>query len=113
MTTYELKQTVLSDINEMVWDNQSDKRPVRITTYWNSHGKLVPFKFDDLPQCTTIRNKSIKIWKSTRIVAYDDLAPTTFHDFVLYIDDKRINGTVNHMNTTDKCVYIKLVCGWG
>ena len=87
---------------------------VKVSYYWDSHGKLVSWDVDGKHTQTFNGNAEIKKTELVREWTYGGRQNEEYWD--LFVNDKKIdNGDVQSYsyNPNTNTMSIKMICGWG
>lgn len=108
-------QTVNLNIKNKKQDVILDKHvdQLNIATYWDSHGQKIPFPGRNNKNTERIRDCNVKIIRSTYDIVWDPTKTSSYEDWLLEVDDKKIPGDVLSFGGSTASLRIKLCVGEG
>lgn len=110
--TINLGARVTEDSRETLIDNEMFDEVV-ISTYWNAHGKSIPWEGDDGKKSRSFKNVKVLLERVTKTYHFKHSGDSSFDMLEASINGEKITGEVTSCKGNKKRLAIKACVGAG
>lgn len=110
--TIELDMNVTEDSRETVINNEKFDEVV-VSTYWDSHGRSIPWEGDDGKKTRSFKNANVTLERITRTYHFKYSGDSTFTEMEVSINGKKFNGEITSCRGNKQRLTIKACVGAG
>ena len=110
--TIKLDTRVTEDSRETLIDNEMINEVV-ISTYWNAHGKSIPWEGDDGKKSRSFKNVKVLLERVTKTYHFKHSSDSSFDMLEVSINGEKFTGEVTSCKGNKKRLVIKACVGAG
>ena len=110
--TIKLDARVTEDTRETLIDNEMIDEVV-ISTYWNAHGKSIPWEGDDGKKSRSFKNVKVLLERVTKTYHFKHSSDSSFDMLEVSINGEKFAGEVTSCKGNKKRLVIKACVGAG
>ena len=110
--TLKLDTRVTEDSRETLIDNEMINEVV-ISTYWNAHGKSIPWEGDDGKKSRSFKNVKVLLESVTKTYHFKHSSDSSFDMLEVSINGEKFAGEVTSCKGNKKRLVIKACVGAG